>query len=72
MMQRELFRLLNGIHCSVIRMSKANNYYPPRVNITANMSAKEMLVELGKLETFLSAPHFSYLVKDTHHDYRKK
>ena len=72
MVHRELFKLINGIHCSVIRMSKANNYYPPRVNITANMSSKDMLLELGKLERFLSAPHFSYLVKDTHPDYDKK
>ena len=71
-MQRELFRLVNGIHRSVMRMSKENNYYPPRVNITADMSSKEILVELAKMERFLSAPHFSYLEKDTHPDYRKK
>ena len=71
-MQRELFRLVNGIHRTVIRMSKENNFYPPRVNITADMSSEDMLVELGKMERFLSAPHFSYLVKDTHHDYDKK
>ncbi len=71
-MQRELFRLVNGIHRTVIRMSKENNFYPPRVNITADMSSKDMLVELGKMERFLSAPHFSYLVKDRHPDYDKK
>ena len=27
-MQRELFRLVNGIHRSVMRMSKENNFYP--------------------------------------------
>ena len=72
MVHRELFKLVNGIHRSVMRMSKENNYFPPRVNITADMSSKEMLVELEKLERFLSAPHFSYLVKDSHPDYRKK
>ena len=71
-MHSELFRLVNGIHRSVIRLSRENNYYPPRVNIDINMSSKEMLVELEKMERFLCAPHFSYLVKDTHPDYRKR
>ena len=72
MLQRELFKLLNGINRSVLRMSKENSYYPPKINININMSSKEMLVELGKLERFLCAPQFSYLVKDTHSDYRSK
>ena len=72
MVHRELFKLVNGIHRSVIRMSRENNYYPPRINIDVNMSSKEMLIELGKLERFLCAPQFSYLVKETHSDYRKK
>ena len=71
-MHRELFRLVNGIHRSVLRMSRENNYFPPRVNITEDMSSKEMLVELEKMERFLSAPYFSYLVKDSHPDYRKR
>jgi len=72
MLQRELYRLVSGINQSIIKLSKNNSYYPPRINLHSEMSSKEMLVELGKLERFLQAPHFSYLVKDTDSDYRKR
>lgn len=72
MLQRELYRLVSGINQSIIKLSKNNSYYPPRINLNSEMSSKDMLVELGKLERFLQAPHFSYLVKDTDSDYRKR
>jgi len=68
-MQHQLYRLISGINRTVQQMSARNSYYPPKINLKADMSSKEMLYELEKLERFLRVPHLSYLNKDNIHNY---
>ncbi len=62
-MQQQLYRLICGINRSVQMYSKQNSYYPPIININKDMSSKEMLDELDKLERYLRVPQLSYLTR---------
>ncbi len=62
-MQQQLYRLISGINRSVQMYSKQNSYYPPIININKDMSSKEMLNELDKLERYLRVPQLSYLTR---------
>ena len=62
-MQQQLYRLISGINRSVQMYSKQNSYYPPIININKDMSSKDMLNELEKLERYLRVPQLSYLTR---------
>ena len=64
-----LYNLLVSLNRSVTRISKTNNYYPPKLNLDKNQDTDSLLVELNKLSTFLRAPEFSYLYKKNENFY---
>ena len=64
-----LYNLLVSLNRSVTRMSKTNNYYPPKLNLDKNQDTDSLLVELNKLSIFLRAPEFSYLYKKNENFY---
>jgi len=66
-MQQQLYRLVNNINRTVQQMSARNSYYPPKIDLTKEMTSKELLIELEKLERFLRVPQLSYLNKDNIH-----
>ena len=63
-MQSSLHKLLVGFNWSLIRMSKNNHYYPPRLNLDENQDVDSLLKELNKVVAFLKAPEYSYMTKD--------
>jgi len=66
-MQQQLYRLINNINRTVQQMSARNSYYPPKINLNQEMTSKELLIELEKLERFLRVPQLSYLNKENVH-----
>lgn len=63
-MRSSLHKLLVGFNWSLIRMSKNNPYYPPRLNLDKNQDVDSLLNELHKVVAFLKAPEYSYMTKD--------
>ena len=63
-MRSSLHKLLVGFNWSLIRMSKNNTYYPPRLNLDKNQDVDSLLNELHKVVAFLKAPEYSYMTKD--------
>ncbi len=71
-MQKSLYNLLLGLNRSIIRISKNNPYYPPKLNLDKNQDVDSLLVELNKVSLFLRAPEYSYMFKDKYVEYSEK
>tara|TARA_B100001109_G_C18451504_1_gene284701 strand:- start:150 stop:341 length:192 start_codon:yes stop_codon:yes gene_type:complete len=52
---------MNG---SILRLSKVHNYYPPKIYLDKKQDTESLLKELKKIELFLRAPEFNYLVRE--------
>ena len=63
-MQKCLYNILVSLNGSILRLSKVHNYYPPKLHLDKKQDVESLMMELKKIERFLRAPEFNYLVRE--------